>query len=158
MSLCYPVSPVPLISLCSISVSLTNIAEVVARVKGDVVFPGEPPYRIGRTIVRLRTLHPVRTYLDRPLIVLRAEGMTHHTSAELVSSFDDDEVIDALLVQRPCGDDTCNAASQNEELCVLVAQSRVRREYILSLGNDGVRECALPQVRGEEESDKESIK
>ena len=82
---------------------------------------GELPDRICGAVARLRTLHPIRTYLDRPLIVASPEGMAHHSSPKLVPGFDDDEVVDALLVQGPRGDDSCDTAAENEHLGVLPA-------------------------------------
>ena len=74
----------------------------------------------GRAVARLRTLHPVCTYLDRPLIVASPEGMAHHSSPKLVPGFDDDEVVDALLVKGPCGHDACYASAEYEDPRVLV--------------------------------------
>ena len=55
---------------------------------------GELPDRIRGAAARLRTLHPVCTYLDGPLIVASPEGMAHHSAPKLMPSFDDDEVVD----------------------------------------------------------------
>ena len=53
---------------------------------------------------RLRTLHPVRTYLNRPVLPRRSKGVAHRPAAELVPGLDDGEVVSALLVRGPpCG-------------------------------------------------------
>ena len=106
---------------------------------------GELPDRICGAVARLRTLHPIRTYLDRPLIVASPEGMAHHSAPKLVPGFDDDEVVDALLVKGPCGHDACYASAEYEDPRVLVFGG----ECGLSCREGGERDSAAEHLKCE---------
>ena len=104
------------------------------------MFLGELPDRVRGPSFRLCTLHPVGTHLDRPLVALDAERMAHHASTELTMRLEDDEVVDALLVQRPCRNDARHAAAKDEDLSVFASVSG--REHSLFSWFDGERKDA----------------
>lgn len=87
--------------------ALTDAAGPVVELGADVVFLRECEYGVSWTFPRLRSLDPVRALLD----CLATKGRGHHSPAELVARFNDDEVINPALMKCPRCDDAGHAAT-----------------------------------------------
>lgn len=74
--------------------ALTDAVEPVVELGADVVFLRQRVYRVSRTIIRLRPLDPVWALLD----YLPTEGLGLHPTAQLVTRFDDEEVVDPFVM------------------------------------------------------------
>lgn len=66
--------------------------------------------RIRWSVARLGTLDPIGAQFDS----FTSKRGAHETPTELVSSLDDDKIIDSLFVQRPCSDYASDATAEDD--------------------------------------------
>ncbi len=96
----------------------TTVQVIVLRL--HVPLLRETQNRILRPIPRLCSLHPIRTQLDLTRLLSLAKQDILHAAAELRTGIDDEEVVQAALVQGAGGNDTGDAAAENENAGVCV--------------------------------------
>ena len=83
------------------------------------MFERQFPDGICGPVALLRSLDPVGTHLNNDLFARCTERYGGHTTAKFGLGFKDDEIIDALLVQRSSSDDACHASAEDEDGGVL---------------------------------------
>ena len=105
---------------------------------------GLPKTLVRASLARARDLGTVLV-AGEPMLVAAEAATGRRTGVRLVPGFDDDEVVDALLVKGPCGHDACYASAEYEDPGVLVFGG----ECGLSCREGGERDSAPERLKCE---------
>lgn len=80
------------------------------------MFPGQVEDGIRWSVIRLRTVDPVRAQFQDILPARRTKREVLHASAQRLACFNDREVVYTSPVQRLSSHDTSNTASKDKDL------------------------------------------
>lgn len=83
------------------------------------MFLRQQPDWVGGTIAFLCSLDPARAQLDDELSPSETERFRDHASTELSLGFHYNEIVDALFMKRPSGDDASHATTKDKNLGVI---------------------------------------
>lgn len=113
--------------ICSVSlewaecISLTETPEHVARLPLEGVFPREGEDGICCTPFCLGSLDPICAYLDSVFTSIHTKIKALHAATELISCFQDKEILDSLLPQRPRSNYPRDTASKDKDFGIMLA-------------------------------------